>query len=70
MPTRQVVSYRETYANSDAVLAHLGNLGELLGRLIPLGGGIELELFGSPSEQLRDALAAMNPTVFTYLQGK
>ena len=34
--TRYVV--REAYANSDAVLAHMGNLGELLGQLAELGG--------------------------------
>lgn len=29
---------REAYANSDAVLAHMGNLGELLGQLAEFGG--------------------------------
>ena len=39
--TRCVV--RETYASSDAFLAHLAAAGPLLGRLVELGGGLELE---------------------------
>ena len=61
---------RETYANSDAVLAHLGNVGPLLGRLVELGGGLELEVFGDPSATLREAIAAFEPTIYSYVQGK
>jgi hypothetical protein len=59
--TRCVV--REIYADSDAMLAHLGNVGDLLGRLVELGGGLEPEGFGSPSAELADAIAPFNPTV-------
>ena len=34
---------RETYASSDAFLAHLAGAGPLLGRLVELGGGLELD---------------------------
>lgn len=61
---------RETYANSDAVLAHMGNLGAVLGSLVELGGGLELEVFGSPSAQLLEAGAALGPSVYSYFQGK
>ena len=61
---------RETYASSDAVLVHIGNVGPSLGRLIELGGGLELEVFGEPSATLRDATAAFDPVVYSYLQGK
>jgi hypothetical protein len=61
---------RETYANSDAVLAHIANLGELIGKLIEVGGGCEFEVFGNPSAQLREASAALAPSVFSYFQGK
>jgi len=61
---------REIYANSDAMLAHLGNVGELLGRLIELGGGLVPEGFGSPSPQLAEAIAPFNPTMYTHFQGK
>ena len=61
---------RETYASSDAVLAHLGNVGPLLGRLVELGGGLELEVFGDPSPTLREALAAFHPPIYSYVQGK
>lgn len=61
---------REVYASSDAVLAHMGNMGELLGRLIEVGGGIEIEVFGEPSAQLLEAGAALDPTVYSHLEGK
>ena len=66
--TRCVV--RETYANSDAFLAHLAAAGPLLGRLVELGGGLELELFGEPSTALHDAVAAFQPRIYSYSQGK
>ncbi len=61
---------REIYADSDAMLAHLGNVGELLGRLIELGGGLEPEGFGSPSAALAEAIAPFNPTMYGHFQGK
>ena len=61
---------RETYTDSDAVLAHIGAMGEQLGGLIDLGGGIEVEVFGNPSETLRQAAAEMKPAVYSYFQGK
>jgi len=50
---------RETYADSDAILAHMTNLGEVLGKLAELGGGLEVEAFGDPSPELMEAAAAL-----------
>jgi quinol monooxygenase YgiN len=61
---------RETYADSDAVLAHLGQVGDLLGKIIEVGGGLEVDVFGSPSDELIAATAAMQPRVYAYFQGK
>ena len=61
---------RETYADSDAILAHTTNLGELLGKLAELGGGLEVEAFGDPSPELMEAAAALEPTVYRFFQGK
>lgn len=61
---------QESYRDSDAVLAHLGNVGELLGKLVEAGGGIKLEVFGNPSAQLREATAALEPSVYSFFQGK
>jgi quinol monooxygenase YgiN len=66
--TRCVV--RETYANSDAVLAHLANVGELVGKLAAVGGGLQIEGFGPVSPQLLDAAAALQPTIYKFFQGK
>ncbi len=66
--TRCVV--RETYTSSDAFLAHLTNAGPLLGQLIELGGGLELEVFGEPSAPLREAIAAFEPRIYRYSQGR
>jgi quinol monooxygenase YgiN len=63
---------RETYQNSDAILAHMGNLGELIGKLTELGGGLEIEAFGTVSEELLAAATAagLQPTVYKFFQGK
>ena len=66
--TRCVV--REAYTSSDAFLAHLAAAGPLLGRLVELGGGLELELFGEPSAALLDAVSAFRPQIYHYTQGK
>ena len=62
--------FREVYTDSDACLAHLAGVGALLGRLIPLGGGIEIECFGTPSPALMAASAALSPKVYTHVAGK
>ena len=61
---------RETYANSDAILAHMANLGDLIGKLAELGGGLEIEAFGDPSPRLLEAAAAFEPTIYRFFQGK
>jgi quinol monooxygenase YgiN len=61
---------RETYENSDAALAHMANLGELLGQLAQLGGGLEVEVFGAPSGELMEAAAAIQPTIYSPFQRK
>lgn len=61
---------RETYTSSDAALAHVGHVGPQLGRLVELGGGLKLELFGEPSETLRKEIAAFQPLVYSFVHGK
>jgi quinol monooxygenase YgiN len=61
---------RETFESSEAVLAHIAAVGAILGPVVELGGGLELEFFGSPSEQVLQALEAFRPTVSSYFQGK
>jgi quinol monooxygenase YgiN len=61
---------RETYASSDAVLAHVAHMGDLIGKLGELGGGLEIEAFGDPSPELLEAAAVFEPTVYRFFQGK
>lgn len=66
--TRCVV--HERYADSPAVLAHLANIRKTIGALATLGGGLEVEVFGDPSPELRQVLSASARTFFSYLTGK
>ncbi len=59
----------EEYADSAAVLAHIGNLGDVFGKLLETGGGCSFEVFGSPSSELREAVSGLDLTVFTSFQG-
>jgi quinol monooxygenase YgiN len=57
----------ELFADSDAVLAHAANVGDLVGQWVDLADGVSVEIFGVPSEELRSALAAMAPSIFSPL---
>jgi quinol monooxygenase YgiN len=61
---------REAYVDSDAVLAHGANVGELLARLGEVGGAMDLEVFGNPSDDLTAMFAAMNAPVYKPFQSK
>lgn len=57
-------------ASSDALLAHMGNMAELLGPMAEMGGGVEVMVLGEPSKELLDATAAFGPKVYAHLVGK
>ena len=65
-----VGEFREVYVDSAAVLAHLGACGGVIGRLISLGGGVEIACFGTPTPALLAAVAALSPTAYSYVDGK
>lgn len=58
---------RETYADSDALLAHIGGLGELMGDLLA-SADLFVELYGKPSEALVQATEGMAIEVFDSYQ--
>ena len=60
----------ERYADSDAALAHFGSFGEnfaerFFGAVDPTG----IVVYGSPSDALRDGLAALGPSYLGPLGG-
>jgi quinol monooxygenase YgiN len=55
----------ERYVNSKAGLDHIANVGELLGRLVELST-ISLEIYGSPSDDLKNALDGWDVTYFDF----
>ena len=59
---------RERYRDSDAVLEHIGNLGELFAAFVDTCD-ISVEIFGEPSRELLDATAEIPTTVYSFLQG-
>src|SRR4051794_29737203 len=61
---------REAFVNSDAVLAHVANVGDLLRQLISLGGGLQIDAFGDPTPELVNATAALQPSFYGFFQGK
>src|SRR5688500_16819389 len=58
----------ETYTDSNALLAHLGNLGDMLGKLLEVAD-FEAEVYGSPSEELLKATAGLKIKVYSFYQG-
>jgi hypothetical protein len=60
---------REGYENCDALLAHLDNVGELLGKALEMSELIRLEIHGPEQElpKIREAMAEM-PAQFFVLE--
>lgn len=59
----------ERYKDSEAVLAHLGNIGEMMGPLLELAPITRLKLYGNPSDELRQAVEPFGPKVFEHWHG-
>lgn len=69
--TETVCVVCEVYQDSQALVAHIANLGETVGRLAALGGGCELELFGDPSFPMAEPGPGVHRSVFrSRFQGK
>jgi quinol monooxygenase YgiN len=58
---------REGYANADALLAHLQNVGALLQEALKIAKLVRLEVHGPAAEldKLRGPMAELNPQFFT-----
>jgi hypothetical protein len=67
----QTCVIHENYADSEAALSHAIKMGELLPRLVALGGGVELQWFGNPSPELLKAAQdfRMDVSVYSRMQG-
>ena len=59
---------RERFVDSDAVLEHIANLGELLGAIWSVSD-FSAEVCGTPSEELLKATESIDITVYSYFQG-
>jgi len=59
---------KETYTDSNAVFAHMANLGELFGKMLQISD-MSLEVYGDPSEDVKKAIADMNGKLFSFHQG-
>jgi quinol monooxygenase YgiN len=62
---------REGYADADAVLQHLDNVGVLLQEALKISDITRLEVHAPESEvaKLRDPLSGLNPQFFTLATG-
>lgn len=67
----QTAHCREGYDNAAGVLAHLENVGDLLGEALKLSELARLEVHGPASEldQLREPLKDLNPQFFVLETG-
>lgn len=62
---------REGYDNAEAVLAHLQNVGELLGQALQIAKIVRLEVHAPAAEieKLRAPMASLNPQFFALEPG-
>ena len=59
---------RERYASSEAIIAHIGNLGETFGGLLATAD-IALEIYGEPSAELVAATEGLPTEVYGFFKG-
>lgn len=59
---------RERYQDSDAVLQHITNLGDLLQQLVGTCD-LSVEVYGTPSAELLKATEGIDTTVYSYFLG-
>ena len=58
----------ERYRDSGAMLEHVANLGETMVALLKVAE-LSLEVYGTPSDELTNALEGLDVTVYGYMQG-
>ena len=58
----------ETYKDSDATMAHVGNVNDALAKLLAISD-FSGEVFGNASDELRGALAQMNIVPVPFYKG-
>ena len=60
----------EKYADSDAVMVHLGNFGsKFAARLMEYVEVNSISVYGNPSDQVRGGLAGLNPVYHELIGG-
>ncbi len=59
---------RETYPDSNALLSHLENVGELFSKLLGLAE-FSAEVYGQPSPELLQATNGLSIKIFPFYQG-
>lgn len=59
---------RERYVDSNAILAHIANLGDLFGKILQVSD-FSVEVYGEPSQELINATTALNPKIYSFYQG-
>jgi quinol monooxygenase YgiN len=58
----------ESYADSDAVRAHAGNIGESLQKLLGISD-LKLETFGNPDPELKNMIKDMGAKNYPFFAG-
>lgn len=58
----------EKYPDSNALLVHLGNIGDLFGEILKTGDFYG-EIYGQPSQELLNATAGLNIKIYSFYQG-
>jgi quinol monooxygenase YgiN len=57
----------ETYASPEALSAHMGNVGHLLGSLFESGGSVDVNILGDAPAGLIEATKDFQPTMYSLL---
>ena len=57
------------FKDSEAVMAHLANIGEMMGPFSEIAPATGIELYGNPSDELREAVAPFGAKISEHWNG-
>jgi quinol monooxygenase YgiN len=58
----------ETYTDSQSFLAHAGNVGDTIQKVLTISD-LSLEIYGNPSEEAKTALEDLAPKIYPFTTG-
>jgi quinol monooxygenase YgiN len=68
-PTGTKCVIREEFADSEAILTHIEQCKDVIPQAVELGGGLSVQLFGTMTDEVAEAMSQFGAEAYIWLQG-